>query len=239
MGRFIVLHIPHIVPVLVAFAFLGRLALVVADQPPVHLDESAVDAWRRARAERATRAPRAALDVAHRAAGAGAAGRGDRVGARALHLRARRPASVSRAFSWGARRSSRRSRCCSSPGSSPTPASLACAVGSTCTAHWRRALRSCSLPSESRCSSPACGCSPRRRTAHSPRTSTWSRASGGSRSSGCTCCATSDARSTPRYAVRAPTSSRWSTESAHLTMPSSVAMQTAWAMLRAPSLTRI
>lgn len=53
MGRFIVLHIPHIVPVLVAFAFLGRLALVVADQPPVHLDESAVDEWRAARAERA------------------------------------------------------------------------------------------------------------------------------------------------------------------------------------------
>jgi hypothetical protein len=53
MGRFIVLHIPHIVPVLVAFAFLGRLALVVADQPPVHLDESAVDAWRRSRADRA------------------------------------------------------------------------------------------------------------------------------------------------------------------------------------------
>jgi hypothetical protein len=53
VGRFIVLHIPHIVPVLVAFAFLGRLALVVADQPPVHLDESAVDDWRSARAERA------------------------------------------------------------------------------------------------------------------------------------------------------------------------------------------
>lgn len=53
MGRFIVLHIPHIIPVLVAFAFLGRLALVVADQPPVHLDEAAVDDWRIARAERA------------------------------------------------------------------------------------------------------------------------------------------------------------------------------------------
>jgi hypothetical protein len=53
VGRFIVLHIPHIVPVLVAFAFLGRLALVVADQPPVHLDEAAVDDWRIARAERA------------------------------------------------------------------------------------------------------------------------------------------------------------------------------------------
>jgi hypothetical protein len=52
VGRFIVLHIPHIVPVLVAFAFLGRLALAVADQPPVHLDESAVDEWRIARAER-------------------------------------------------------------------------------------------------------------------------------------------------------------------------------------------
>jgi Ca2+/H+ antiporter len=52
VGRFIVLHIPHIVPVLVAFAFLGRLALAVADQPPVHLDESAVDQWRIARAER-------------------------------------------------------------------------------------------------------------------------------------------------------------------------------------------
>jgi hypothetical protein len=53
VGRFIVLHIPHIVPVLVAFAFLGRLAVVVADQPPVHLDEAAVDDWRLARAERA------------------------------------------------------------------------------------------------------------------------------------------------------------------------------------------
>jgi hypothetical protein len=53
MGRFIVLHIPHIIPVLVAFAFLGRLALVVADQPPVSLDESSVDAWRAARYERA------------------------------------------------------------------------------------------------------------------------------------------------------------------------------------------
>jgi hypothetical protein len=53
VGRFIVLHIPHIIPVLVAFAFLGRLALVVADQPPVTLDESSVDAWRAARSERA------------------------------------------------------------------------------------------------------------------------------------------------------------------------------------------
>jgi Kef-type K+ transport system membrane component KefB len=53
VGRFIVLHIPHIVPVLVAFVFLGRLALVVADQPPVHLDEAAVDDWRMARSERA------------------------------------------------------------------------------------------------------------------------------------------------------------------------------------------
>jgi cation transport ATPase len=53
VGRFIVLHIPHIVPVLVAFLFLGRLALAVADQPPVHLDEAAVDDWRIARSERA------------------------------------------------------------------------------------------------------------------------------------------------------------------------------------------
>lgn len=53
MGRFIVLHIPHIIPVLVAFAFLGRLALVVADQAPLNLDESAVDAWRAKRSERA------------------------------------------------------------------------------------------------------------------------------------------------------------------------------------------
>jgi hypothetical protein len=53
MGRFLVLHIPHIVPVLVAFLFLGRLALAVADQPPVHLDEAAVDDWRIARSERA------------------------------------------------------------------------------------------------------------------------------------------------------------------------------------------
>jgi hypothetical protein len=53
VGRFIVLHIPHIIPVLVAFAFLGRLALVVADQPPITLDDSSLDAWRNARNERA------------------------------------------------------------------------------------------------------------------------------------------------------------------------------------------
>src|SRR3954469_18266533 len=51
--RFIVLHIPHIVPVLIAFAFLGRLAVVVAEQPPAQLSDEEIDAWHRARAERA------------------------------------------------------------------------------------------------------------------------------------------------------------------------------------------
>jgi hypothetical protein len=53
LGRFVLLHIPHIIPVIVAFAFLGRLALVVADQPPLSLDETAIDAWRVQRNERA------------------------------------------------------------------------------------------------------------------------------------------------------------------------------------------
>jgi hypothetical protein len=52
VGRFLLLHIPHIIPVLIAFAFLGRLAVTVANQPPVSLDESAIDAWRLQRAER-------------------------------------------------------------------------------------------------------------------------------------------------------------------------------------------
>jgi hypothetical protein len=46
-----------------------------------------------------------------------------------------------------------------------------------------------------------------------------------------------------RYEEKAATSSRerssTSSASEHLTTPSSVAMQTAWAMLRAPSLARI
>jgi hypothetical protein len=51
--RFVVLHIPHIIPALVAMGFLGRFALVMADQPPAELTDAQVAEWRRIRVERA------------------------------------------------------------------------------------------------------------------------------------------------------------------------------------------
>jgi hypothetical protein len=51
--RFVVVHIPHIIPALVAMGFLGRFAAVMADQPPAELSDAQVDEWRRIRVERA------------------------------------------------------------------------------------------------------------------------------------------------------------------------------------------
>jgi len=50
---FVVQHIPHIIPVLVAFGFLARLGRSVADQPPAELGEEETAAWQAAREQRA------------------------------------------------------------------------------------------------------------------------------------------------------------------------------------------
>ena len=51
--EFVLLHIPHIIPALIAMGFLGRFALVMADQPPAEFSDAQIDEWRRVRAERA------------------------------------------------------------------------------------------------------------------------------------------------------------------------------------------
>jgi hypothetical protein len=53
MARFIVLHIPHIIPAVVAMWFLGRFALVMADQPPAEFSDAQIAEWRQVRVERA------------------------------------------------------------------------------------------------------------------------------------------------------------------------------------------
>ena len=50
---FVLLHIPHLIPALVAMGFLGRFATVMADQPPVEFSDAQIDEWRRVRLERA------------------------------------------------------------------------------------------------------------------------------------------------------------------------------------------
>jgi hypothetical protein len=49
---FVVQHIPHVIPVLVAFAFLARLGRSLSDQPPARLSDEEIAAWHRAREER-------------------------------------------------------------------------------------------------------------------------------------------------------------------------------------------
>ena len=51
--EFVLLHIPHIIPALIAMGFLGRFALVMADQPPAEFSDAQIDEWRRVRVERA------------------------------------------------------------------------------------------------------------------------------------------------------------------------------------------
>jgi hypothetical protein len=53
MATFILLHIPHIIPAIVAMGFLGRFALVMADQPPAEFSDAQIEEWRRVRVERA------------------------------------------------------------------------------------------------------------------------------------------------------------------------------------------
>ena len=51
--EFVLLHIPHIIPAFIAMGFLGRFAVVMADQPPAELSDAQIDEWRRVRSERA------------------------------------------------------------------------------------------------------------------------------------------------------------------------------------------
>ena len=51
--EFVLLHIPHIIPALVAMGFLGRFAAVMADQPPAEFSDAQIEEWRRVRVERA------------------------------------------------------------------------------------------------------------------------------------------------------------------------------------------
>jgi hypothetical protein len=53
MATFIVQHIPHIIPAIVAMGFLGRFALMMADQPPAEFSDAQIAEWRRVRVERA------------------------------------------------------------------------------------------------------------------------------------------------------------------------------------------
>jgi len=53
MATFIVLHIPHIIPAIVAMGFLGRFAAVMADQPPAEFSDAQIAEWRQVRIERA------------------------------------------------------------------------------------------------------------------------------------------------------------------------------------------
>ena len=52
--EFVLLHIPHIIPALVAMGFLGRFAAVMADQPPAEFSDAQIDEWRREQSRRRT-----------------------------------------------------------------------------------------------------------------------------------------------------------------------------------------
>jgi hypothetical protein len=51
--EFVLLHIPHIIPAFIAMGFLGRFAVLMADQPPAELSDAQIEEWRRVRSERA------------------------------------------------------------------------------------------------------------------------------------------------------------------------------------------
>jgi hypothetical protein len=50
--RFVLTHLPHILPAIVGFIAIGRLAVTASHQPPVHLNDEEIVEWRRAMAER-------------------------------------------------------------------------------------------------------------------------------------------------------------------------------------------
>jgi hypothetical protein len=51
--EFVLLHIPHIIPALVAMGFLGRFAALMADQPPAEFSDAQIAEWRNVRIQRA------------------------------------------------------------------------------------------------------------------------------------------------------------------------------------------
>lgn len=56
MARWIAVHLPHIVPPIIALIFLARMAVWAAAQPPSHFTDDEVDEWNRVReAERGRR----------------------------------------------------------------------------------------------------------------------------------------------------------------------------------------
>ena len=50
MGLWILVHLPHLLPPILAFIFLARLGLWAADQPPQHFDDEQVEVWKVERA---------------------------------------------------------------------------------------------------------------------------------------------------------------------------------------------
>jgi hypothetical protein len=44
--NWVIVHLPHLLPPVIAFAFLARLGLWAADQPPQHFSDEAVLEWR-------------------------------------------------------------------------------------------------------------------------------------------------------------------------------------------------
>ena len=56
MARWIAVHLPHLVPPIIALVFLARMAVWAAAQPPSHFTDEEVEEWNRAReAERVRR----------------------------------------------------------------------------------------------------------------------------------------------------------------------------------------
>lgn len=55
MVQWVAVHIPHLVPPILAFIFLGRMAVWAAAQPPSHYDDEQVEEWNRRRAEERAR----------------------------------------------------------------------------------------------------------------------------------------------------------------------------------------
>jgi hypothetical protein len=57
--RWLLIHLPHLLPPALAFLFLARLGMWAADQPPQHFEDEEADAWRaeRARQRAAKRRP--------------------------------------------------------------------------------------------------------------------------------------------------------------------------------------
>jgi hypothetical protein len=65
--RWILVHLPHLLPPFLAFGFLARLGVWAADQPPQQLSDDEAAEWRRLRADRQADRRRPVLGRAARA----------------------------------------------------------------------------------------------------------------------------------------------------------------------------